>query len=380
MLNPFGESERVSALRNNGKPRVVVAGPSSDVTIPGVITTEVVGAISAYADVIRVAVNLGKHHDAGLDRAQSLSSSRPTSHTGGREIFTPSFNWQRRPQFNEFFDRDITLAVALAWPGINCSWIGDFVRAAKVVGTRTVVLVVSHSTSRQGASLLTHEVLDADLVIVGDVMDANLLGASLGRKHPVIEIHRSLSLTGREVDSESKTISTFLPKDDERSLQSVLAAFDATPQDWVKDYDMRVIMRYSGRVVPELVGSSFHSNHIQLIGDDFSSIDLRRVASDSSAVSVANPELDSRVLSTAMDEGVATVVLSGDGESEVGIGYVGGLIADVRRPTSVYVAHNHAIRLSQLKFPSPEAWFELAIRLGSMWSDEPGGLVQVSTS
>ena len=182
------------------------------------------------------------------------------------------------------------------------------------------------------------------------------------------------------MDSESKTISTFLPKDDERSLQSVLAAFDATPQDWVKDYDMRVIMRYSGRVVPELVGSSFHSNHIQLIGDDFSSIDLRRVASDSSAVSVANPELDSRVLSTAMDEGVATVVLSGDGESEVGIGYVGGLIADVRRPTSVYVAHNHAIRLSQLKFPSPEAWFELAIRLGSMWSDEPGGLVQVSTS
>ncbi len=95
---------------------------------------------------------------------------------------------------------------------------------------------------------------------------------------------------------------------------------------------------------------------------------------------MANPEIESRVFSTAVDEGVATVVLAGDGESGVGRGYVGGLIADVRRPTSVYVAHNHAIRLSELKFPSPDAWFDLASRLSSMIIGDSGELVELSTS
>ncbi len=197
-MNPSEESGRASALRKSGMPRVVVAGPSSDVTIPGVMTTAVVGALVAHADVQRVAVNLGKHHDAGLDRARSLTSNRQFADLGATPLLKPNVNWQRRPQFTEFFDRDVSLAIALAWPGINCSWIGDFVRVANAAGARTVVLVVSHSTSSQGATLLAREVTDADLVIVGDVMDANFLGATLGRKHPVIEIHRSLSLTGRE--------------------------------------------------------------------------------------------------------------------------------------------------------------------------------------
>jgi hypothetical protein len=55
--------------------------------------------------------------------------------------------------------------------------------------------------------------------------------------------------------------------------------------------------------------------------------------------------------------------------TDVGRGYVGGLIADIRRPTSVHVAHNHALRLAELRFPSPHAWFELANRLNSAATD-----------
>ncbi len=81
---------------------------------------------------------------------------------------------------------------------------------------------------------------------------------------------------------------------------------------------------------------------------------------------MADPAFDSRAYATAVNAGVATVVLAGDMVTDVGEGYVGGLLADIKRPTSVYVAHNHALRLSELRFPSPDAWFELAARVGAV--------------
>ena len=47
----------------------------------------------------------------------------------------------------------------------------------------------------------------------------------------------------------------------------------------------------------------------------------------------------------------------------VGRGYVGGLLADVRRPASVHVAVNHALQLEELRFPSPVTWNQLARKL-----------------
>ncbi len=151
--------------------------------------------------------------------------------------------------------------------------------------------------------------------------------------------------------NEHKRLTTFLPKDDERSLISILTAFDATPTNLIDNYDLRVIMRYSGRAVPDHVAASHHSDHVQLIGEDFSSLDMLKIASDSSAISVADPAFDSRAYATAVNAGVATVVLAGDMVTDVGEGYVGGLLADIKRPTSVYVAHNHA--LDCLNFASP---------------------------
>jgi hypothetical protein len=187
-----------------------------------------------------------------------------------------------------------------------------------------------------------------------------------------------MSLTGRPVGQEYKRLTTFLPKDDEQALVSVLAAFDAIPTDWIDSYDLRVIMRYSGRAVPDHVAASFHSGHVHLNGDDLSSLDLSQLASESSAMSVGDPAFDSRAYAIAVEAGVATVVLANDMVTEVGRGYVGGLLADINRPTSVHVAHSHALRLSELHFPSPLAWFDLADRLSaavakdeSVWNKNP---------
>lgn len=360
----------------------VVAGPSSAVTVPGLMTSEVIGALSSHAQITRVAVDLGQNFNSGLHRATALSSTYPHGEGVVRSLRAPLIARRRRQEFRQYFNERVELAVALAWPGLDNSWIGEFVQVANQAGTATVVLMVTHPSSSQASSAsIAREVVDADLVLVGDIIDATILSATLGSSRPVIEVHRSLSLTGRNLDKSRKRLTTFLPKDDEQSLISVLAAFDAIPSDWIEDYDLRVIMRYSGRKVPDHVAASYHTEHVQLIGDDFSSLDLQKLATDSSAMSVADPSFDSRAYATAVDAGVVTVVLADNMVTDVGRGYVGGLLADINRPTSVHVAHNHALRLSELHFPAPGAWFELATRLdaaakniGPVWSGDSSSL------
>lgn len=370
-MQPEYESEQ---LERANVPRAainaVVAGPSSAVTIPGLMTSEVIGALSSRALITRIAVDPGKNFNSGLHRATSLSSKYQDGDGVVRSLRAPLIARRRRQEFKQYFADRVELAVALAWPGLDNSWIGEFVQVANQSSATTVVLMVTHPTSNAARSTsLAREVSDADLVLVGDIIDATLLSATLGSSRPIIEVHRSLSLTGRNLDQGHKRLTTFLPKDDEQSLVSVLAAFDAIPMGWIEDYDLRVIMRYSGRGIPDHVMSSFHSEHVQLIGDDFSTLDLQKIVSDSSALSVADPAFDSRAYAVAVEEGVATVVLADNMTTEVGRGYVGGLLADINRPTSVHVAHNHALRLSELHFPSPSAWFELATRLDAAAKD-----------
>lgn len=362
------ETER-SLMSSRGLSSVVVAGPSSNVTIPGLMTDEVVGVLAAHAQVIKVAVNPSKDYDSGLHRAKSLSANFRPGDVATRTFRAPLVARQRRQEFRRYFKESVELAVALAWPGIDNSWIGEFVHVARQAGARTVVLVVTHPSSGRGATSIARELTESDLVLVGDIMEAMMLSSALGSKRPVIEMHRALSLTGRDVGNEYQRLSTFLPKDAEQSLLNVLTAFDAIPTDWINNYDLRIVMRYSGRTIPDHVAASYHSDHVQLIGEDFSSVDMHQIAKDSSAISVADPAFDSRAYATAVHAGVATVVLAGDMVTDVGRGYVGGLLADINRPTSVYVAHNHALRLSELRFPSPAAWFELAARLEAVVGD-----------
>lgn len=358
------ESRREQSIaRSPLSKRVVVAGPTSDVTVPGLMTTEVVGALTSRSQVVKLSVNLSKDFDSGLHRAKSLSATFREFDDASRLSRNRTGLGNRQIDLREPFRDGADMAIALAWPGLDNSWIGEFVYVAGRAGAQTVVLVVSHPSTNAGAVSVARELVDSDLVLVGDAMEATLLSAALGSKRPVIEVHGALSLNGRSVGAENKSLTTFLRKDDEQALLSVLTAFDAIPVGWVEDYDLRVIMRYSGRAAPDRVAASYHSGRVSLIGEDFTSVDMRQITSDSSAVSVADPVIDSRVFATAVESGVATVVLAGGMVTEVGEGYVGGLLADIHRPTSVYVAHNHALRLSQLRFPGPQDWFDLAARL-----------------
>ena len=368
-----------SSSRSARSTQVVVAGPSSDVTIPGLMTVEVVGALASRTRVVKVPVNPSKNYDSGLHRAKSLSAIFRTSDGVGESTRSLLEARNHQYQFRQLIPENARLAVALAWPGLDNSWIGDFVDVARRVGAQTVVLIVTHPSQGLSATTVAREVVNSDLVLVGDIIDATLLSAQLGAKRPVIEVQSALLLTGRVASNPNKSLTTFLPRNDEQALLSVLTAFDAIPAGWVNDYDLRVIMRYSGRAIPDRVAASYHADRVSLIGDDFSSLDMRQIALESSAISVTDPEFDSRAFATAVDAGVATVVLAGGMVTEVGEGYVGGLLADINRPTSVFVAHNHALRLSELRFPGPQAWFELADRLMEEIDEDGKDLSEISS-
>lgn len=381
-MRPGFDNEQNMGEGSPTKLNVVVAGPSSSVTVPGIMTSEVIGVLAPRTNVTRLEVDFGKNFSSGLHRAMALS---PKFQKGEGVVHS----WrpllmarQRRQEFRQYFKDHVELAVALAWPGLNNSWIEEFVQVANQAGATTVVLIVSHPTSSlEASSSIARQVADADLALVGDIIDATVLSATLGSTRPVIEVQRALSLNGRTIDYNRKRLTTFLPKDDEQSLLSVLASFDAIPDEWIHDYDLRVIMRYSGREIRDYVAASHHAEHVELIGEDFSSLDLRQIAGESSALSVADPAFDSRAYATAVDAGVVTVVLADNMVTDVGRRYVGGLLADIKRPTSVHVAHCHALRLSELHFPSPDAWFELAARLDDavkhvspVWSGDSSSL------
>jgi hypothetical protein len=158
-------------------------------------------------------------------------------------------------------------------------------------------------------------------------------------------------------------IMAILPKNNGDSLSTLLAAFDAIPEAWIGNYQLEIIMRFAGRVIPDMVAGSYYADHVQLIGEDIATLDLAELCSSASVITIADPALDSRAFSTAVDCGVATVVRANSLLPKVGRGYVGGLLADFDRPESVHVALFHALRLTELGFPHPEAWDELAARL-----------------
>jgi hypothetical protein len=140
-----------------------------------------------------------------------------------------------------------------------------------------------------------------------------------------------------------------------------MGAFDAIPDSQVNNYSLHVITRYEGSAAKSIVANSYHARYVQFFGDDMTKDDLRQLCDTSSAISMADPQLDSRAFSTAVNCGIATVVLAtSKAPPIVGRGYVGGLMADGRRPASIHVAMAHALRLDELGFPSPDSWRGLA--------------------
>jgi len=344
------------------RPGYVVAGPGSTFTIPGIIATEIVQALAVASSVTRIEVDLGVHYKAGIHRAPSLAAAH--DEVRSKNIVrhrAPSDLRLRTQAFRDWIEPETGHAIAYAWPGNNNGWINQFLQVSKSSGAHTTVLCQSLPRSSKTRALSMAETLfRADHVVVGDASDAAELTLAFGGSGPVIETHRALSLGGRSGQALVHQITAFLPRDDSDMLFSLLAAFDAIPEAWIEGYQLQVVMRNSDEAIPAMIASSYHFDHVRLIGEDISSFDFVKLCSTSSALIVADPGLDSRAFSTAVKCGVATVVLAKSLLPEAGRGYVGGLIAELGQPASIYVALTHALRLAELRFPDPDSWIELA--------------------
>lgn len=353
---------------NDGRRSVLVAGPGSSFTVPGLIVSEIVHALAKSTSVTRIEVDVNSDSMRGLHRAPSLSAAyEPRESNRYKTHRAPASARQRAQFFRDFMSRDVGTAVAYAWPGIDNSWIKQFISAGRSAGALTIVACASlPQPSHAKASSLAGAIASADVVLVGDEKQALELRKVFGRWGPDIECHPALSLDGRSGRQSRFEITAFLPKDGIGSLKTVLSAFDAIPEAWIHDYKLHVVMRYNDRRVLRLIGSGYHGKHVELIGDQMTSTELEEVVSTSSVISIANPEVDSRVFSTAMTSGIGTVVMGDAQMPKVGRGYVGGLLADATSPASLHVALSHALRLGDLRFPSPLAWDGLAQRLSPM--------------
>jgi hypothetical protein len=353
------------SARNGDRSRVVVAGPGRATTIPGIIVSEIVYAVSSSAPVTRIEVDLGLDYTVGLHRAPSLAvAHRADSATTVTSLRAPDSARFRAQAFKDWLGDDVSTAIAYAWPGIDNSWIKPFLQIARAAGITTVAAIASlPRTSVVRPASLADTAGRADLVLVGDDADAIALRQALGRGGPPVEAHEALSLSSRDGRGAKHQITAFLRRGSTSTLSSLLAAFDAIPEAWIDDYHLQVVMRHAGQIFPEMVANSYHGDHVRLIGEDLTRPSLDELCAASSVLGVADPTADSRAFSAAMDFGIATVVLSSSPVPEVGKGYVGGLLADLAHPASVHVALRHALRLAELSFPNPDAWDELARRL-----------------
>lgn len=344
--------------------RVVVAGPGSSLTIPGIVVSEIVRALTSRTRVTRLEVDVAADVLVGLHRAPSLAAAHDARTNDNLLSYRAPDNARLRTQmFRKLIDREVAVAVAYLWPGIDNDWIRSFLQVANAAGATTVVLCASlppSTTNPTTVGDLAEIMSRADHVIVGDGADARDLAALYGSFDPAVEVHPALSLRGRSGRPPNRQITAFLPRDSAAILSTLLRAFDAIPDAWIPDYRLHVVMRYDSEELPDLVAASYHADYVTLTGDDLSGRDLGALAGASSALSVAEPPRGSRVYSSAIEAGVATVVLANSPLLTVGRGYVGGLLADTRSPSSINVALHHALRLEDLHFPSPGAWIQLA--------------------
>lgn len=350
---------------------VVIAGPSSSLTIPGIIVSEIVSAIAMTTPVLRIEVDLGTHPTVRLDRAPSLAAAH-VPHSNGNVLRrkAPMGARARKSAFRFWIGPEVHTAIAYAWPGIDNSWIRQFIDVAKAAGASTTVICASLPESNQARAVtLVDTIYKADLVIVGNASEAEELASMFGSSGPRVESLPALSLGGRSGRAPSRVITAFLQKEDFNSLAVLMAAFDAISDARISGHKLQVVMRFASQEILSIVANSYHASHVELIGDDISSSDLQELCDLSSALGMADPVLDSRAFSTAIDCGIATVVLANSKRPPVGRGYVGGLLANHSQPASVHVAFSHALRLSDLGFPSPKAWSELADRIGATQND-----------
>ena len=357
--------DATSEATTSVRPSIVVAGPSSSLTIPGIIVSQIVQSLSESNMVTRIDVDSTVDFDAGLHRSPSLAAAHHASTPWNVVSYeAPSSTRLRAQAFKEWISPSTEAAIAFAWPGLDNSWIRQFLAATKTARVKSMVVCVSLPRSNPAQILALSDVMfGADLVLVGNTSESIALSKLFRTGRPRIESHAALSLHGRAERSLKHQITAFLQRDSHETLATLLSAYDAIPEAWIDNYNLQIVMRYQGETAKEMVAASYHKEFVELNGHDVSSKELKVLCSTSSALIIADPAVDSRAYSIAVDCGVAVVVLAASQLPLVGHGYVGALLADANRPVSVHVALSHALRLAELHFPRPDAWNTLVERL-----------------
>lgn len=382
---PRGEispSSLSRTLTSPTRPTIVVVGPSSTLTVPGVIVSQIVTALVRLNPVTQVDVDLGTNYDAGNHRAASLAAAHDEARgTSPIRHRAPTNARLRDRAFRQWIAPDVGAAVAFVWPGIDSGWIRPFIAAAREARVPAIVVCASVPRAKQGRlAAMAGMIADADLILVGDETDAAALASADHSVTMNIETHRALTLRGSDDEGADHVLTAFLPRDGHEALTTLLEAFGAIPEAWVDRCLLQIVIRFSGPEIPALVASSDHAKSVRLISHDISSPALERLCNNSSALIVADPAFDSRAFSVAVGCGVPIVVLSSTPLPDVGHGYVGALLADLSRPVSVHVALTHALRLAELQFPEPDAWNSLAKRLLAELTVEVEGSATSPTS
>lgn len=377
------QSSAGQAFQDGTTGKVVIAGPSSAMTIPGIVVSQIVEAFARNHEVVRIKVDSRTDFDSGLFRAPSLAAALREIDDFRVEIHdAPSSQWLRGESFDAWITPEVRVAVAFVWPGIDSRWVRQFIAAAKEVGAWTTVVCASvPKSAHHGIGNLIDLIREADLVLVGSEADAEVLGSSFVSLGPAVEMHLALSLTKKVPRPPVKRIMAFLPRDDAQSLSTLLAAFDSIPEAWIENYRLTVVMRYTDSPVLSLIEDCYHSEFVSLTKDHIASGDLQEMVASSSALIIADPVFDSRAFLMAVDSGLPIVVVVSADLPGVGRGYVGALLADLDRPVSVFVALAHALRLTDLQFPRPAEWDELEQRiLGSSSGSAPAPNTAESTT
>jgi hypothetical protein len=190
-MSRLPDLEKIVAPSDRDEKCIVVAGPGTSLTIPGIIVSEIVMALAASSRVRRIEVDLGTHPTMGLHRAPSLAAAHDRAlHFSPERHRAPRDAQARKKALRQWIGPDVKVALAYAWPGIDNDWIRDFLQVANAAGVRTVVLCASLPPSRKARAVsLVDTMRGANRVVVGDAAEASELVAAFGPYGPEVQTH-----------------------------------------------------------------------------------------------------------------------------------------------------------------------------------------------
>jgi hypothetical protein len=259
---------------------IVIVGFGSSITTPRIIVSEIVRALAQSEPVTRIEVDLSVNPSVGLGRAPSLAAAHVVCDNS--IVFrqrAPRNTRARRNAFESWIAPGVRTAIAYAWPGLDSRWIDQFLEIAQGAGAKTIVICESLPKSIEAmVGGLVDTIARADLVLAVDSSGAEELAMAVGAFGPVVDARRALFLlAGRSGRLPHRQITVFLSTQSGSTLSTLVAAFDAVPDALFNDYNLQLVLRYTGEALPNIVANRRYSNHVEPLGQDMSIADLQEL-------------------------------------------------------------------------------------------------------